>query len=559
MNSSRFACRLFRSAHPGLPNSLFLLYLSFHRKFFWTHHQRIMTVGLAISGSIIIFDTGLLQLRPGYGSLIMYIMSIYQYHLVFFSTRAFLCIFMCVSYYLLVSLFSVDFGDEFMTFGQTDEWFRIDLNDPGNTYNIASELSRKPAYDNMTFSSVGYNRECQMTLQKETFHFLNDMDLNQGQFSNWSDVGFRNVSNMFLEEALYNQMRTRLAFWQIINPIMAAYYFFNLIILTFMLMVPGLMGEYHERVCYNKEVKQAENSQHMDEQQKFEDMLLKRLLPPEIVPILPEKRAQNEVVADRFESVSILFCDMVGFTKFSSELDPSELMVFLSALYAKYSAVVSDNSLYTVEVIGDALLAVAGCPKRIETEDHASRALKAAFELIEVTKEFSAQIQVPINIRVGVHSGQVIAGVVGVKDPRYHLFGEAVKVVEMMESSGEADRVQCSQSTYANLFAAQDVHSTAFRQECFFQRREELDEKTKRKLEGVDYGGCTYFVKPSSNNKRNRVQFRRLTLGRGGSASPSPKEQAELQKLHGIDEGKREAAKGNPSSSPTNQAANPPR
>ena len=230
---------------------------------------------------------------------------------------------------------------------------------------------------------------------------------------------------------------------------------------------------------------------------------------------------------------------MVGFTKFSSELDPSELMVFLSALYAKYSAVISDNSLYTVEVIGDALLAVAGCPKRIETEDHASRALKAAFELIEVTKKFSEEIQIPINIRVGVHSGPVIAGVVGVKDPRYHLFGEAVKVVEMMESSGEPDRVQCSHKTYENLFSARDENSESFRKDCFFQRRESLDEKTQNKLKGVDYGGCTYFVKPVNEQRGTRVQFRRLTLGRGGSVSPSPKEQAELQRLHGINEKER--------------------
>jgi class 3 adenylate cyclase len=147
----------------------------------------------------------------------------------------------------------------------------------------------------------------------------------------------------------------------------------------------------------------------------------------------------------------------------------------------------------------------------MKTVDHASRALKAAFELQKITAEFSEQIGIPIEIRVGIHTGEVIAGVVGEKDPRYHLFGEAVKVVELMESSGAAHLVHCSHKTYENVQQATDPMSVEFRNGVEFKLRGDLDEKSKRKLTGLDYGGKTYYVEEKG---QAGVQFRRLTLGR---------------------------------------------
>ena len=182
-----------------------------------------------------------------------------------------------------------------------------------------------------SFQKFGYDTECQTILQKESFHYLDDMDLLAGSgYSNYTDLNVKAVMDEFLLSGVLRTMRSTTAYWQLITPVMAAQTVIMLLTFSLLLFAPSLMSDYHERVCYNKEVKQTENTKLMDEQQKFEEMLLKRLLPPEIVPILPEKRAKNEMVADRFNSVSIIFCDMVGFTKFSSDLDPSELMIFLS-------------------------------------------------------------------------------------------------------------------------------------------------------------------------------------------------------------------------------------
>ncbi|GMI04416.1 hypothetical protein TrVE_jg7466 [Triparma verrucosa] len=526
-------CHVVNSFAVGLPCTLVMLFFSFKRQFFWKHHQLVMVTGLSIIGISVMFETGAFVPKVGYGNMTMYIMSIYQYQLLFFVNRSLLCLIMCIMYYLMISLFSTDLGNEHYTLGQNSEQYHIKLNNPENSF-MQQAFDHAPNTTSWSFQQVGYDTECQTVLQKEAFHYMEDMGLNIGPpFSNYTDMSLTNVLDNFLLKGVLDMTRSPTAYWQIITQDMASQYLVWLLIFTLLLVIPSLMSDYHERVCYNKEVMQATNTELMNKQQEYEEMLLKRLLPPEIVPILPKKRATNEVVADRFNSVSIIFCDMVGFTKFSSDLDPSELMIFLSALYAKYSAVISDNSLYTVEVIGDALLAVAGCPKRIETEDHASRAIKAAFELLEVTKEFSKQIQIPINIRVGVHSGQVIAGVVGMKDPRYHLFGEAVKVVEIMESTGSPDRVHCSHGTYRNLFAADDEDSKNFRDSLEFNKRTDIKGADLKKLEGVDYGGSTYFVKQKVaevGSKSEKVHFRRLTLGRN-DMSPTPGDQKKLQEM----------------------------
>jgi class 3 adenylate cyclase len=221
---------------------------------------------------------------------------------------------------------------------------------------------------------------------------------------------------------------------------------------------------------------------------------------------------------------------MVGFTKFSSTLDPSELMGFLTELYSKYAEVLERNSLYGVEVIGDALLAVAGCPERLIDKNHAARAVNAAMELIAATKLLGEEIQMDINIRVGLHTGPVIAGVVGQKDPRYHLFGETVKIAENMESSGSPGKVHVSESTYNNIQTGTESEIVQLRQNCQFVHRTDL---------GVQFPFKTYFV--AKNLGTSSIKFRKLTLGRiegleiglrrvstrGGSGSPRVEEVVE--------------------------------
>lgn len=518
----------------ALPCCMTMLFLTFKRDFFWANHQTIMSFGLLLVGFCVVVEIALYVPRIGYGTATMYIMTIFQYQLLPFSRRVAVAFAICLVYFMMVVLLSTNFGDKLYHVGNFskasyEHSYPLIYKDTKFTYSAFPLLkvpNLRPPYDQWenNWAQVGIDSACRETLQEATWDHFTDYGNDIAAVNNtgdWSTITLLHVFNNFTKVKVEDVLRSKKSsYWQNINPSMACWYFMYLLGYVCLLLPYNLMCDYHERACFNKEMEMRENTKKMNKQRFFEETLLKRLLPPEIVPKLAEKRATNEVVAERFEEVTILFCDMVGFTKFSSELDPSELMVFLSALYAKYSEVLSDNSLYTVEVIGDALLAVAGCPKRIETEDHASRALKAAFELIEVTRELSEKIMIPVNIRVGLHSGSVIAGVVGVKDPRYHLFGEAVKVAEMMESTGEQDKVQCSHKTYENLFHKNDEISVKMRNSLVFSRRVDMPVKAKTKLAGLDYGDCTYFVKQINSAK---LTMRRLTLGRGDISPPPNK------------------------------------
>lgn len=180
-------------------------------------------------------------------------------------------------------------------------------------------------------------------------------------------------------------------------------------------------------------------------ERKRADDLLSNLLPPTIAAQL--KRGVR--VADSFNEVTILFSDLKGFTDFSSTVTPSELVTFLNAMYVEFDKILVAHGLYKVEIIGDAYFAVAGCP--IYQEDHAIRVASAGQCFIEIIPIICKRLGVEIFIRVGMHTGPTVAGVVGIKDPRYHLFGDSVVLAEEMESGGFPGKVHCSDISYNKL------------------------------------------------------------------------------------------------------------
>jgi len=125
-------------------------------------------------------------------------------------------------------------------------------------------------------------------------------------------------------------------YYKNIEPFDGVFYFVILFVFSLMLILPFLNWEYELRVCYNRLKVQERNNRIMQKQSRFSELLLGRLLPPDIVSKLRETKKNNIELAEDYRNVTILFCDMVGFTKFSSELDPGELMSFLSELYARY-------------------------------------------------------------------------------------------------------------------------------------------------------------------------------------------------------------------------------
>ncbi len=181
------------------------------------------------------------------------------------------------------------------------------------------------------------------------------------------------------------------------------------------------------------------------ERNKSEDLLL-NILPPSIAERL--KWGETTIV-DTFESATVLFSDMVGFTKIASRVTPEELIVMLNRMFSVFDQLAEVHGVEKIKTIGDAYMAVAGVP--IPNDEHAAAIAAMALDMQLAITELAETENLPISIRVGIHSGYLTAGVIGEKKFAYDLWGDTVNTASRMESSGEAGRVQCSEATYILL------------------------------------------------------------------------------------------------------------
>ena len=184
------------------------------------------------------------------------------------------------------------------------------------------------------------------------------------------------------------------------------------------------------------------------EQAKTEQLLL-NILPRKIAQRL---KAGEEHIADAFPNVSVLFADMVGFTAMSRTMKASDLVKVLSDLFSRFDLITEKHGLEKIKTIGDCYMLAGGVPE--PSDDHAHAAIDAALEMCLALEEIRERTGGTLRMRIGVHSGPIVAGVIGLRKFTYDLWGDTVNVASRMESTGEPGRIHVSVHT-ADLIRSQ--------------------------------------------------------------------------------------------------------
>ena len=171
------------------------------------------------------------------------------------------------------------------------------------------------------------------------------------------------------------------------------------------------------------------------EQERAEQLLL-NILPG---PIAQRLKKSPELIAERFSAVTVLFSDLVGFTQLSARLDPGHLVALLDEIFTRFDALADRFGLEKIKTIGDSYMVVAGLPA--PCEDHAIRGARMALAMRDELVKFSEQRGYGLQMRLGLHTGEVVAGVIGKRKFSYDLWGDTVNVASRMESHGEPGRI----------------------------------------------------------------------------------------------------------------------
>jgi class 3 adenylate cyclase len=211
---------------------------------------------------------------------------------------------------------------------------------------------------------------------------------------------------------------------------------------------PVLLGARIDASLERKRLRDREHAftVELQAEKSKSDALLLNILPASVV----ERMRQGEVgIADRFPEATILFSDLVGFTNLASRSSPGQIIEILNNLFSSFDALAKRLRLEKIKTIGDAYMVAGGLPE--EQPDHAVAVADMALGMIEAVRQIGRQFGEPLEARIGIHSGDVVAGIIGQHRFIYDVWGDTVNTASRLESSGLPNRIQISEATYQRV------------------------------------------------------------------------------------------------------------
>jgi adenylate cyclase len=198
-------------------------------------------------------------------------------------------------------------------------------------------------------------------------------------------------------------------------------------------------------------------------QQEQTEKLVLNILPEEIVDRL---KKEPGTIAQHFADVTVLFADIVGFTEIASKMSAIQLVKILNQIFSVFDHLSEEYGLEKIKTIGDAYMVVGGLPSR--HPEHVQAIAHMALDMQKAIAQFNVENNQNFSIRIGIHTGSVVAGVIGIKKVTYDLWGDTVNIASRMESQGLAGKIQVTKTTYERL-----------RNEFVFEKRGEIEVKGK--------------------------------------------------------------------------------
>ncbi|EFC49186.1 predicted protein [Naegleria gruberi] len=206
--------------------------------------------------------------------------------------------------------------------------------------------------------------------------------------------------------------------------------------------------------CFIKDItSEKKHNSLLAEEKKNSETLLLNILPGAVASKL---KSGASLIAERFPDVTCFFSDMVGFTSLSSKLTPNDLVQMLNSIVMGFDDLMDKYHLEKIKTIGDAYFAAGGLHDLNAQSDHPERVLRFAIDTFSVIRAYNSEhrkgrVNEQINIRIGINTGPVVAGVIGRKKFAYDLWGDSINTASRMESNSKPGRIQISRSTYERV------------------------------------------------------------------------------------------------------------